>query len=73
MLKGGSNEYLLGESWWTELGLPAGGFVGPNSENPANKYGYTGTFYAVITGVTGSYYQMIVVNAEDFSLVPLQA
>lgn len=73
VLKGGSNEYLLGESWWTELGLPAGGFVGPNSENPANKYGYTGTFYAVITGVTGSYYQMIVVNAEDFSLVPLQA
>lgn len=70
--KGGSNEYLMGEMWWSsKLGLPDGGFVCPNGENPANKYGYVGTFYAVVTASSSSYYQLIFVNVDEFDVTPL--
>ena len=70
--KGGSNEYLMGEMWWSsKLGLPDGGFVCPNGENPANTYGYVGTFYAVVTASSSSYYQLIFVNVDEFDVTPL--
>ncbi len=72
VFKGGSNEYLMGEMWWSsKLGLPDGGFVCPNGENPANTYGYVGTFYAVVTASSSSYYQLIFVNVDEFDVTPL--
>ncbi len=67
------NSYNAGAEWWSEIfGLP-GAFVGPNETNPANKYGYTGTMYCVLTAVTSSYYQMAFVNADAISVTPLTA
>ena len=61
------------QEWWSEIfGLP-GAFVGPNETNPANKYGYTGTMYCVLTAITGTYYQLAFVNADAISVTPLTA
>lgn len=67
------NTYNAGAEWWSEIfGLP-GAFIGPNSSNPANKYGYTGTMYCVLTAITGSYYQLSFVNADAIAVTPLTA
>ena len=71
--KGIGNTYNAGAEWWSEIfGLP-GAFVGPNEDNPANKYGYTGTMYCVLTAITGTYYQLSFVNADAIAVTPLTA
>ena len=68
-LKSDSNEAIAGENWVVEyLGIP-GAFTGPSATNPAKAY--VGEFYMVIGYLTGTYYQCLLVNMEDFTLKPL--
>lgn len=62
------NEPNAGLSWGPKyLALPEA-FVCPNSSNAARAV--LGTIYGVVTHVTGSYYQMAIVNIENWTPQP---
>ena len=63
-----SNEVNGGENWFQDrLALPKA-FVAPNKTNASRAV--IGTVYAVITHLTGSYYQMAVVNIDNWNTQP---
>ena len=63
-----ANAANAGEGWLQDyLALPEA-FVCPNSKNASRAV--LGTVYAVITHLTGSYYQMAVVNIENWETQP---
>lgn len=66
--KADNNEANAGAAWYSKyLALPEA-FVCPNSTNAPRAV--VGTVYGVITHVTSTYYQMAIVNIENWDVQP---